>query len=120
MTLLTQRITADLAAISLASLNITSSGIFDELIRLVEFNTDAAEAFNAAGWPISPSMPIELREHIVLLHRQNRTRYISRAIMGYYHRDNYKNLNELVETWESHPLFAPRLHNHKGRSKSTL
>jgi len=84
MAILSRRITADFVAINVASLNITTSGIFNKLIRLVEFNKDAVEAYNAAGWPIAPSMPLELRDHVVSLHKQNKTRYISRAIMGYF------------------------------------
>jgi hypothetical protein len=30
--------------------------------------------------------------------------------MGYYQRDNYKYLIEAVQSWESHPLFVPRMH----------
>jgi hypothetical protein len=107
---LTRRISADLAAAALSVQQTISLGVFDDLIQLLQAHQDAAEAFKAAGWPIAPSMPFELREHVVTMHKQGKTQYISRTIIGYYQRNNHQHLIETVESWESHPLFAPRMH----------
>ncbi len=107
---ITRRMSADLAAAALSVEQTISLGVFDNLIQLVQAHQDSAEAFKAAGWPIAPSMPPELRERVVAMHKQGKTRYISRTIMGYYQRDNHQHLVETVESWESHPLFASRMH----------
>lgn len=105
-----RRLTADLAAFRLSFQNITSSGILSDLIRLVQEDTDAAEAFKEAGWPIAPSMPKQLKGRVVELHKQGKTRYASQTIMGYYRRNNHQNLVSTVEGWQNHPLFAPCMH----------
>jgi len=107
---ITRRISADLAAAALSVQQTISLGVFDDLIQLLQAHQDAAEAFKAAGWPIAPSMPFELREHVVTMHKHGKTRYISRTIIGYYQRNNHQHLIETVDSWESHPLFAPRMH----------
>jgi hypothetical protein len=70
----------------------------------------AVEAFKKAGWPIPPSMPFELIEHIVTVHKAGKTGCISRIIIGYYQRNDHQHLIETVKSWKSHPLFAPRMH----------
>jgi hypothetical protein len=101
---------ADLAAAALSVQQTISLGVFDDLMQLLQAHQDAAEAFKAAGWPIAPSMPFELREHVVTMHKQDKTRYISRTLIGYYQRNNHQHLIEAVASWEPHPLFAPRMH----------
>ena len=107
---LTRRMSADLAAAALSVQQTISLGVFDDLRQLLQAHQDAAEAFNAAGWPIAPSMSFELREHVVTMHKQGKTRYVSRTIIGYYQRNNHQHLIETVESWKVHPLFAPRMH----------
>jgi len=105
-----RRMSADLAAVALSIQQTTSLGVFDDLRQLMHAHEDVAEAFKAAGWPIAPSMPFELRERVVVMHKQGKTRYISRTIIGYYQRDNHQHLIETVESWDPHPLFIPRMH----------
>ncbi|MDZ7725708.1 MAG: hypothetical protein U5R06_23500 [candidate division KSB1 bacterium] len=105
-----QRITADLAAFKLSFQNIISSGIIDDFLEIVRIDKATIDAFKAASWPIAPSMSRNFRKHIIDLHVQGKTRYISNAIIGYYHRNEYKNLKYMVDTWQNHPLFAPRIH----------
>lgn len=101
---------ADLAAAATAFQATLSSGLFRDLQALVRDQLDAAEAFTAAGWPIAPSMPRELRDRVVDMYRQGKTRYISQTIMGYYQRQDHTHLRHAVESWERHSLFAPRMH----------
>jgi hypothetical protein len=106
----TQQVVADLVASVISFQEIISSGIFDDLIALIQAHKDADEAFKTSGWPIVPSMPFELRERVVSMHKQGKTRYVSKTIMGYYQRNNHRYLIETVETWKNHPLFASRMH----------
>ena len=105
-----KRIAADFAAMNLSALNLSSLGIFDRLAELVEYHKGSAETFKAAGWTIAPSMSRELREKVVLLHQQNKTRYISQVILGYYHKNGFEKLKGAVATWETNPLFSSRMH----------
>lgn len=108
----TSRLAAAMEPVVRSAVQVTSQalGIFDGLIQLIEAQEGAAEAFNAAGWPIAPSMPSELRERVVRMHKEGKTRYMSSAVMGYYRRHGHQHLIEAVESWQSHPLFAPRMH----------
>lgn len=103
-------IAANLTAIHISFENLVSSEVFEEIFKAIEQNRDAVKAFKAAGWPISPSMPLELRNHVVALYKRNKKQYISRTIMGYYHKNDFGNLRNMVDSWEENPLFAPRMH----------
>jgi hypothetical protein len=84
-----KRMAADIAAMNLSAQNLSSLGIFDELGKLLEYHKDASEAFKAANWTIAPSMNRGLREKVVLLHQQKKTRYISQVIIGHYHKNSF-------------------------------
>jgi hypothetical protein len=105
-----KRVTADLAAISVAYQSISSSGILEHLQEVVQAKQDEVDAFCAAGWPIAPSMSSELRARVVSLYKQRKTRYVSQVIMGYYRRDSHANLTNMVNQWREYPLFRPRFH----------
>ena len=105
-----RRVSANLAAVMISVEQTLSRGAFDNLIKLYQTRQDAVEAFKEAGWPIAPSMPSQLIERVVVMHKQGKTRYISRAIIGHYTRNSHQCLIETVESWKSHPLFIPRMH----------
>lgn len=105
-----KHIAADFAAMNLSALNLSSLGIFDKLAKLLEYDKNSAEAFKVAGWTIAPSMNSELKEKVVLFHEQNKTRYVSQVILGYYHKNNFEKLKKTVATWETNPLFSSRMH----------
>lgn len=105
-----QRITADLAAFRLSFQSTVSSEIIKDFLEVIRADKAAIDAFKAASWPIAPSMSRGFRDHVIDLHTQGKTRYISRAIIGYYHRNEYKNLRDMVGGWQNHPLFTPRMH----------
>lgn len=85
-------------------------GIFDQLRKAAQVKENAVDAFNAAGWPIVPSMSLQLIVRVVGLYREKKVRYASRVIISFYHRRNFEHLNRMVEDWAIHPLFAPRMH----------
>jgi hypothetical protein len=109
LSLVAKRITADFAAMKISAFDFSSLGIFEELNKLLEYSKDAVDSFNSAGWTIAPSMNYELREKVVLYHQQNKTRYVSRVILGYYHKDDFSKLKNTVEAWEKNLYFAPRM-----------
>jgi hypothetical protein len=105
-----KRIAADFAAMNLSALNLSALGIFSRLAKLFEYHKDSANAFKDAGWAIAPSMNRELLERVVLFHQQNKTRYISQVILGYYHKNKFSKLKSTVTSWETNPLFSSRMH----------
>lgn len=113
-----KRIAADFAAMNLSALDLSSLGIFDRLAELLEYHKGSAEAFKAAGWTIAPSMSRELREKVVFLHQQNKTRHISQVILGYYHKNGFEKLKGAVATWETNPHFSSRMHIFKAALKA--
>ncbi len=105
----TRRILVDVASATAISFRQVASLTAGEMQRF-HAHQDAVEAFNKAGWPIPPSMPSELREHIVTVHKAEKTRCISRIIIGYYQQNDHQHLIETVKSWKSNPLFEPRMH----------
>lgn len=75
-----REITAGLSAVIISAQQLRLSGVFRDLEKQVETH----RAFREAGWPIAPSMPDELIERVVAMHKQGKTKYISRTIIGYY------------------------------------
>lgn len=110
LSLIGKRVAADFAAMNLSAFNLSTLGIFDELTKLLEYHKDSAEAFKSAGWTIAPSMNRKLKEKVVLLHQQNKIRYASQVILGYYHKNNFEKLRNTVAAWEANPLFLSRMH----------
>jgi hypothetical protein len=110
LSLVGRRIVADFAAMNLSAFNLSSLGVFDKLVKLLEYHKDSAEAFKSAGWTIAPSMSDELKEKVVILHQQNKTRYVSQVILGYYHKNNFEKLRNTVTTWKTNSLFSSRMH----------
>lgn len=110
LSLIGKRIAADFATINLSALKLSALGIFENLEKLLDYHEDSANAFKAAGWVIAPSMNRQIREKVVVLYHQNKTRYISRVILGYYHKNNFEKLKCAVAAWESNPLFSSRMH----------
>ena len=101
-----RQISANLAAFQMAARQLYVLDVFREL----ELLRDAAEAFKEAGWPLAPSMPVELRERVVELHRRGKAHYASNTIIGYYRRNGHAHLVAAVDAWDSNPLVGPRIH----------
>ena len=107
---ISQRFIADSVAVKVAFQEINSNGLLDRIFTEIQENADTVDAFKSAGWPLAPSMAIELKRRITLLHKNGKTRYISQVIMGYYRRKNHINLIRCVDAWKENPLFLPRMH----------
>lgn len=105
-----RRITADWAAMDMAGKGIFSANLLRNLHDIIQAGQDEKDAFCAAGWPISPSMPKALRQRVVELHMQGKNQYASQPIMGYYRRSGCTHLKELVHGWQDHPLLGSRVH----------
>lgn len=110
LNIISRRFSADLTAFRLSFIDIDSAGLFRNLIELAQESVGAAEAFREAGWPIAPSMSKQLKDRVVELHGQGKSRYASQTIMGYYRRNNHENLVAVVTGWCDRSLFSPRMH----------
>ena len=107
---ITQQLTASFAALDLSFSVLPTDDIFKDLLEVIQDSEDTEEAFKAAKWAFSPSMSSELKQRVIDLYKQGRTRYVSSVILGYYRRNNYAKLKDTVDNWHDHPLFAPRMH----------
>lgn len=99
----------DMAAFNLAQQLLPLSDMFRTLAKLGESKV-MADAFTSADWSVAPSMTSQLKQRVLELYQGGKSRYISNAIRGYYHRNNFENLLAMVESWREHPIFAPRMH----------
>ena len=86
------------------------SKFFEKLQREFEYEKDTAEAFNQAKWPLSPSIPEEIRKKIVNFHAKGKSGYIGNVIRGYFRKTDHQNTISMVSAWENHPLFSSRMH----------
>ena len=100
-----REITAGFSAVIISAQQLRLSGVFRDLEKQLETH----RAFSEAGWPIAPSMPDELIQRVVAMHKQGKTKYISRTIIGYYQRNKNQHLKEAVEAWGNNILFEPRM-----------
>ncbi len=105
-----KQISKDLSSMISALLPAIPTDVFSDLANRVRHHQDAVEAFQSGGWPIAPSMPSQLIERVIEHYGQGERRYISRSIIGYYQRNNNEALMAAVSSWETNPLFAPRMH----------
>lgn len=99
-----------IAAFDISRQLLPLKGIFERYRKLAEENENAAEAFSSANWIFTPSIPEDLKNRVISLHQEDKARFISSLIVGYFHRENHKNLKLVVNSWASHPLFQPRMH----------
>lgn len=100
----------DFAALNLANNLLPFSRILRNLARLVGESEDLANAFNSARWSVAPSMDYNLKNRVVELFQEDKSRYISNAILGYYHRKDFENMVVMVDSWRNHQLFKSRIH----------
>ncbi|MCB9421729.1 MAG: hypothetical protein H6667_18155 [Ardenticatenaceae bacterium] len=107
---ITKNLAVGFSALNLAGNLLPLADIFRSLSKLVEENTDLANAFSSAKWSIAPSMDAQLKNRVVELYEEGKSRYISNAIIGFYHRENFKNLKAMIESWREHPQFTSRTH----------
>ena len=96
---------------ALDSMNaVFDSPAFDLLKERMKLDEETVRAFQTAGWPIAPSMPMSLRQRVIELHKNGKAKFASQVILGYYHRKAFQNLKGMVISWQSDTLFAPRMH----------
>lgn len=83
---------------------------FKKLEELDKFDKATIAAFQTGGWPVTPSISTKLRKEIVELHKTKNLKRINQLILGYFHRNDFLTLRELVSDWENHKLFTQRMH----------
>ena len=58
---------------------------------------EVRKAFKNSGWPLTPSLPMSFNSYMVELDRQGKAKQAWRGIMGYYHKDDFYALKEMVK-----------------------
>ncbi len=104
-----RRMSADIAAQCTAVEEIFDSELFRNLTRRYEYEESSAKAFMEIGWPLSPSIPLDIRSKVISLVDLGKSRFASNVLVGYFRRDNFLHLGEMIRRWESHPLFSLRM-----------
>jgi len=108
MNLMSKAVTSNFAATRIVTDLLSSFEPFREFYDRVHADNQTAEAFNSISWPISPSIPDELRQRVRNFVSNGRGRYASQSILGYFRKNDHQNLYRMVESWEGNPLFARR------------
>lgn len=88
--------------------NLNKSGFFTYVSKKLAHDNDAIEAFISAGWPIAPSMSVDIQKRVIELHQRG-SNQMSNAIIGYYHKNDFLVLDQMVDGWNDNPLFATRM-----------
>ena len=110
MNAVSRQLATNIAAARIAFDNLIDTNLLNRIQQRIKLDQDSVDAFNSAGWSISPSMPQSLRERVVSLYYSGKTAYISQTILGYYRRRENIHLIETVNSWQSNALFEPRMH----------
>ena len=101
---------ADVMTQLAASRTLEIANVFGKMFDRIRDDEELMEAFRDSGWPIAPSMDEEIRERLRALKRQGRLRYATTAILGFYHKNDYKVLRATVGGWNSQKLYSQRAH----------
>lgn len=88
--------------------SILDSPYMKSLFEKLEFSKSIKEAFHSASWPISSSIPKKIQERIIELHSSNRVRYASSVLIGYFKRNDYENLKNLLDRWSNNKFYFKR------------
>ncbi len=67
------------------------------------------EAFQAAGWPLAPSIPLKLMNEVRELHQAGQATDATMIILSCYHANDFERLVYMVERWTTYPLMASRM-----------
>lgn len=83
--------------------------LFVELEEQYSPSGEVREAYKNSGWPIAPSLPVSFNRYVVELDRKGKAKQAWRKIMGYYHKDNFNVMKDMVKSWEETPSFHYRM-----------
>lgn len=81
----------------------------DEIDAQYSPSGEVRTAFKNSGWPIAPSLPMSFHRYMVELDRKGKAKQAWRKIMGYYHKDNFYAMKEMVKSWEKVRAFQTRM-----------
>lgn len=110
MDAISKTIATSIAATRIAFDSLGGLDLIQRFRERVDLDEETVEAFNAAGWPIAPSMPQCLRQRVVELYKAGKAAYTSQTILGYYRRESHTHLVQAVEGWRDNSLFKSRMH----------
>lgn len=96
-------------SLPLGLLSYLETNAYKSYVLEMEFERDSVEAFKNARWPISYSLPEDIRRRVVELDKSGKARQASKIIIGFYHRNDFQNLKQMVSRWNLHKFFIPRM-----------
>ncbi len=82
---------------------------FPEHFKKIEENRGASDALVAVGLFLAPSMEKKLLARITVHHQNKKKKSVISSVIRYYGATNQKRLRDAVGSWESNPLFVPRM-----------
>jgi len=82
---------------------------FQERYKITE--QEAIQVLRKYKWFITPSLPLTLIFEVVKIGRKkgNQRKAINRLFVDYFSSNNFENLEELVEGWQTNEIFKPRM-----------
>jgi len=96
---------------------VNSQFIIDIIEKFKDYH-EFKDAFSYGNWPIGPSMPISLCKEVAYNYQKRNKSGISNVISGYYRKNNYENLNNMVDSWKNNPFIKKRFHIIKSAQKN--
>ncbi|MHB8806487.1 MAG: hypothetical protein ACYC59_02775 [Anaerolineaceae bacterium] len=105
---LVEYLKTEIINIDAISNTILDSPYMKSLFTKIEYSENIKKAFINAGWPISSSIPKKVQERVIELNNSNRIGYASNIIIGYFKRNNYKHLKNLLERWRGNKYYLKR------------
>lgn len=87
-----------------------SRSLYYNITKNNELYEDIKLTFIAADWPLPQSISDKTINSIVRMHKKGKSQYISNKIISYYHRQNFINMRQMVDSWNSNMSFIPRMH----------
>ncbi len=85
---------------------------FSESLRINDIDLKYADKIlKKYKWFLSFSLPISFYFDVLEIEKSGnqKSMRINNLFFDYFFEDNYKELNELVESWKNNPLFQPRM-----------
>ena len=82
---------------------------FQKQYRIAE--QEAIQILSKYKWFITPSLPLDFVFKAVKIGRRrgNQRKAINRLFVDYFSSENFKNLENLVDGWETNKIFKPRM-----------
>ena len=83
--------------------------VFQEQYKITE--QEAIQILRKYKWFVTPSLPLTFIFDVVKIGRRkgNQRKAINRLFVDYFSRNNFENLEKLVDGWETNEIFKPKM-----------